>query len=92
MHDTTVSTETCGRPTRAIVSREFHFQACRVQDDDERFARVLIASWTLLTGRTLRADVPPYLVSEEELISFWADDQMTADATPAAPIMQARPR
>ena len=92
MHDTTVSTETCGRPTRAIVSREFHFQACRVQDDDERFARVLIASWTLLTGRTLRADVPPYLVSEEELISFWADDQMTAGPTSPALVTQARTR
>jgi hypothetical protein len=43
-------------------------------NEDESLARVLITSWTLATGRTLRADVPPYLHSADELISFWADD------------------
>jgi hypothetical protein len=39
-------------------------------------ARVLITSWTLTTGRTLRMGVPPHSHSAEELISFWADDQI----------------
>jgi hypothetical protein len=36
---------------------------------------VLITSWSLATGRTLRMGVSPQLLTEEELISFWADDQ-----------------
>ena len=43
-------------------------------NDDELLARVLITSWTLATGRTLRAGVPPHSLSADELISFWADD------------------
>jgi len=42
-------------------------------------ARVLIASWSLATGRTLRVGVAPQSLTEDELISFWADDQI---ATP----------
>ncbi|MFZ0186984.1 MAG: hypothetical protein WAL72_08580 [Streptosporangiaceae bacterium] len=37
-------------------------------------ARVLITSWTLATGRTLRTSVAPHSLSTDELISFWADD------------------
>ncbi|HXO25126.1 MAG TPA: hypothetical protein VN870_11115 [Streptosporangiaceae bacterium] len=37
-------------------------------------ARVLITSWTLATGRTLRPGVPLHSLSADELISFWADD------------------
>jgi hypothetical protein len=36
-------------------------------------------SWSLTTGRTLRGGVAPQSLSEDELISFWADDQI---ATP----------
>ena len=43
-------------------------------NEDESLARVLITSWTLATGRTLRAGVPLHALSAEELISFWADD------------------
>jgi hypothetical protein len=43
--------------------------------DDDLLALVLIYTWTLVTGRTLRSDVPPQELSEEELIDFWADDQ-----------------
>jgi hypothetical protein len=43
--------------------------------DDDLLALVLIHTWTLVTGRTLRSDVPPQELSEEELIDFWADDQ-----------------
>ena len=82
MPDTTVSSETSGRESRAIVIRNFSSQAARhAQDDDESLARVLITSWTLLTGRTLPVNIPPELVSAEELVSFWADDQMTAGVT-----------
>jgi hypothetical protein len=38
-------------------------------------ARVLITSWSLATGRTLRSAAPQTL-TEDELISFWADDKI----------------
>jgi hypothetical protein len=53
--------------------------ASPVRDDDENLACLLITSWTLVTGRTLRGDVPPQMLNADELISFWADEQMTAD-------------
>lgn len=37
---------------------------------------MLILTWALATGRTLRADVPPAELGTAELIAFWADDQM----------------
>jgi hypothetical protein len=43
------------------------------QSDDELLACLLISTWSLLTGRTLRAAAPGDL-SAEELIEFWADD------------------
>ena len=42
--------------------------------DDELIARLLIHTWTLTTGKTLRGDVPPHELTEEELIDFWSDD------------------
>ena len=42
--------------------------------DDELIARLLIHTWTLATGKTLRCDVPPAELTEEELIDFWYDD------------------
>jgi hypothetical protein len=44
--------------------------------DEDIIARVLILTWMMATGRTLRSDVPPGELDEAELISFWADDQM----------------
>jgi hypothetical protein len=41
--------------------------------DDALLSRVLISTWVLHTGRTLRRDVPPSDLSVEELINFWAD-------------------
>jgi hypothetical protein len=38
---------------------------------------VLITSWSLATGRTLRGG-PPQSLTENELISFWADDHIPA--------------
>jgi hypothetical protein len=43
------------------------------RSDDELIAYMLIRIWALFTGRTLRRDVPPDQLSEEELIDFWAD-------------------
>ena len=43
-------------------------------------ARVLITSWSLTTGRTLRG-TPPQSLTEDELISFWADDHIPAPRT-----------
>jgi hypothetical protein len=36
----------------------------------------LITVWATRTGRTLR-DVPASELSPDELVTFWADDQMT---------------
>ena len=42
--------------------------------DDEIIAYLLIHTWTLATGRTLRSDVAPAELEAAELIDFWADD------------------
>ena len=42
--------------------------------DDEQLARLLIRMWSLASGRTVRTDVPPHQLTEDELIVFWADD------------------
>jgi len=36
-------------------------------------ALTLITTWALATGRTLRSDVSPGQLTENELIEFWAD-------------------
>jgi hypothetical protein len=41
---------------------------------DDLLATLLIRSWMVATGRTLRSDVPPRDLPAEELIDFWADD------------------
>ncbi|HYX60283.1 MAG TPA: hypothetical protein VE888_14925 [Streptosporangiaceae bacterium] len=43
-------------------------------------ARVLITGWSLATGRVPRG-VPPQSLTEDELISFWADDHTPAPRT-----------
>jgi hypothetical protein len=83
MHDTTVFGMPCASKSAAIVRRETAGNASGHADDD-LLARLLITSWTLVTGRMLRVGIPPELLSEDELISFWADDLMAADL--AAPV------
>jgi hypothetical protein len=56
--------------------------------DDDLLALLYIGIWALRTGRTLRDDVPAAQLTEEELIDFWADDQITADEA----LVQRRPR
>jgi hypothetical protein len=60
--------------------RKFFSRAVRYANEDELLARVLITSWSLTTGRTLRS-VPPQSLTEDELISFWADDHVPAPRT-----------
>jgi hypothetical protein len=43
--------------------------------DDELITQLLIDTWTLTTGKTLRCDVPPHELTEEELIDFWTDER-----------------
>jgi hypothetical protein len=55
--------------------------------DDTLLRRVLISTWVLHTGRTLRRDVPPCELTVEELINFWADPLLEEPpaTTPPAP-------
>lgn len=43
------------------------------RSDEELIAFTLITLWALATGRALPADVPPELLSEQELLDFWSD-------------------
>ncbi len=52
-----------------------HTMPFTLLSDDELIARLLIHTWTLTTGKTLRCDVPPHELTEEELIDFWSDDR-----------------
>jgi hypothetical protein len=47
-------------------------------DADDLLAAILTTSWALATGRTLPAGVSPRSLSEDDLISFWADDRMAS--------------
>ncbi len=78
MQDTTVSPPGHASDSGPLPRRNFRAKPAYREDEDELLARVLVTSWTLVTGRTLRAGVPPHSHSEEELISFWADDHLAA--------------
>ena len=77
MQGTTVSGFCFARDSGAKSRRRFFSRAIRHANEDDLLARVLITSWSLATGRTLRA-VPPQSLTEDELISFWADDHIPA--------------
>ena len=78
MRDTVVSGLRNARDSGAYAARRFFSPAVRHADEDELLARVLITSWSLTSGRTLRAGVAPQSLTEDELISFWADDHIPA--------------
>jgi hypothetical protein len=42
--------------------------------DDTLLAAMYMRMWALASGRPLPRDVPPGELTEEELVSFWADD------------------
>jgi hypothetical protein len=80
MQDTTVSgirfgSDSGAQPRSIILSLDVQHA-----NHDELLARVLITSWGLATGRTLRGG-PPHSLSEDELINFWADDHIPAPRT-----------
>ncbi len=94
MEDITGSGVPGGRGDPGAISRRkiLAWAAGQIHDDDELLARVLITNWTLATGRVLRGDVPPQMLSASELLDFWADEQMTADlAMYASALSPARP-
>jgi hypothetical protein len=76
----------CAREYGAITQGKVDVAADHV-GDDELLARLLISSRPLATGCTLRTDVPLRLPTEDDLISSWADDQITpaGRAAPASP-------
>ena len=79
MQDATVSGVCFASDSGVNASRRFPSQTRRSSGEDELLARVLITSWSLATGRTLRG-VPPQALTEDELISFWADDKIAGAA------------
>ena len=80
MQDTTVSGMCFASDSGAKSRRRFFSRAVQHANEDELLARVLITSWSLATGRTLRG-APPQSLTEDELISFWADDHIPAPRT-----------
>ncbi len=84
MQDTTVSGMGFASDSGVNGRRGFLSRAPRPSSEDALLARVLITSWSLTTGRTLRGGAPQAL-SEDELISFWADDKI-ADAACQLPL------
>jgi hypothetical protein len=63
--------------SHAIPRKQRPGMAAGLADDDQIPAWALNTSWMLATGRTLRSDAPPRPRAEEELITFWADNQTT---------------
>jgi hypothetical protein len=78
MQGTTVSGLRFASDSGVNVKRRPLGRTYRSAREDELLAQVLITSRSLATGRTLR-HVAPQALTEDELISFWADDEMTAD-------------
>jgi hypothetical protein len=78
MQDTNVSGIRYASDSGANARRGFFSRAVSRPDEDELLARVLITNWSLATGRILRTGVAPQSLTEDELISFWADDQIAA--------------
>jgi hypothetical protein len=54
--------------------------------DDSLLAAMYMRMWALASDRPLPRDVPPSELSEEELISFWADDFERAEGRHAAAV------
>ena len=75
MQDTTVCGLCFASDSGVNASRRFLGRPPRPSAEDELPARILITSWSLATGRTLRG-VAPQALTEDELISFWADDKI----------------
>lgn len=71
----TCLTRVIPRPETSRPMSESQYESPDVPDSyDDLLAKLLVHSWMVATGRTLRADVPPRKLSAAELIDFWADD------------------
>ena len=75
MHGTTVSHGFCASDSGAMSRRSFRGQPVDWGNAGELLERLLIANWTLSTGRTLRAGVTAKSRSADEPIGLRADDQ-----------------
>ena len=75
MQDTTVPGIRAANDSGGNARHSFPGRAAFPGNEDELLARVLITSWSLTTGRTIRG-VAPQSLTEDELITFWADDQI----------------
>lgn len=89
MYDTTVLRPFGARDSSAITQRDPRPQEPGTEAADradDLLAAILITNWTLATGRTLPVGISPRSLSEEDLISFWADDRMasTSGVVPGA--------
>ena len=92
MYDTTVLRPFGARDSSAITQRDPRPEDPGIGEHgtdaadraDDLLAAILITNWALATGRTLPAGISPRSLSEEDLISFWADDRM-ASASGASP-------
>ena len=81
MYDTTVLRPLGARDSSAITQRDPRPQEPGTEAADradDLLAAILITNWTLATGRTLPVGISPRSLSEEDLISFWADDRMAS--------------
>jgi hypothetical protein len=86
VYDTTVLRPFGARDSSAITQRDPRPQEPGIREPgteaadraDDLLAAILITNWTLATGRTLPAGISPRSLSEEDLISFWADDRMAS--------------
>jgi len=81
VYDTTVLRPFGARDSSAISQRDPRPQepgADTADRADDLLAAILITNWTLATGRTLPVGISPRSLSEEDLISFWADDRMAS--------------
>lgn len=86
MYDTTVLRPFGARDSFAITQRDPRPEESGTKEPgteaadhaDDLLAAILTRNWTLATGRTLPVGVSPRSFSQEDLISFWADDRMTS--------------
>ena len=91
MYDTTVLRPFGARDSFAITQRDPRPEEPgsgepgteAAERADDLLAAIFITNWTLATGRTLPADIWPRSLTEDDLISFWADDRMASASGPA---------
>jgi hypothetical protein len=81
VYDTTVLRPFGARDSSAITQRDPYPEEPGTEAADradDLLAAILTTYWTLATGRSLPAGVSPRSLSEDDLISFWADDRMAS--------------